>query len=404
MLKKYSKEELYKMDAIEVYKLVLEGKHIKRFPIGFWEQSEAIDNAIKCTKFLFLNILKLEEEDILDIISIKLLQKYKLSGMLKACFNTAPYELINTMYPGKFHPWELKNSPNGIWTKENMIKATKWLIEEKLQLTDEQLKEQLSIKLFEENGLLGMLQVMGNSSPYEAINLAYPGKFHPWEFKIAPKHYWNKETGIEATKWLIEEKLKFTNDELREQLSQNLFNSNGLVGMLDVCFNDSPYEAINSAYPDKFKSWEFKYVSRNYWTIERGIEATKWLIEEKLQLKSDEDFKNKISKTIFMDNGLAGMYQICFNGDLYTALNNVYPNRFKPWQFKQVPKGYWESEDNCIKAIKWLVEEKLRVNSIEELSYNLFKENGLCWMLEVGFNGDYNKAIMTAYPKVFNFK
>ena len=98
------------------------------------------------------------------------------------------------------------------------------------------------------------------------------------------------------------------------------------------------------------------------------------------------------------------MYQICFNGDLYTALNSVYPNRFKPWQFKQVPKGYWKSEDNCIKAIKWLVEEKLKVNSIEELSYNLFKDNGLYWMLIVSFEGDYKKAIMTAYPKGLYFK
>lgn len=34
-MKKYTKEELLKMDAVEVYKLVLEKKHLKKFPTGF---------------------------------------------------------------------------------------------------------------------------------------------------------------------------------------------------------------------------------------------------------------------------------------------------------------------------------------------------------------------------------
>ena len=34
-MKKYTKEEINKMDAIDIYKLVLEQKHIKKFPHGF---------------------------------------------------------------------------------------------------------------------------------------------------------------------------------------------------------------------------------------------------------------------------------------------------------------------------------------------------------------------------------
>ena len=49
--------------------------------------------------------------------------------------------------------------------------------------------------------------------------------------------------------------------------------------MLNTCFNNSPYQAINTAYPNKFKEWEFNLVPKNFWTTEKGAEATRWLIE-----------------------------------------------------------------------------------------------------------------------------
>ena len=107
-----------------------------------------------------------------------------------------------------------------------------------------------------------MLQYCFNSSLYQAINTTYPNKFKEWEFKRTPKNFWTKEKGIEATKWLIEEKLKLTDDELKEQLSVKLFKDNGLVGMLKYCFNNSPYRAINETYPNKFKPEDFKNSSK----------------------------------------------------------------------------------------------------------------------------------------------
>ena len=84
---------------------------------------------------------------------------------------------------------------------------------------------------------------------------------------------------VKVTKYLVEEKLKLSDEELKEQLSLKLFKDYKLGGMADICFNNSPYQAINTAYPDKFKEWEFKNTSRDFWTKDKGIEATKWLIE-----------------------------------------------------------------------------------------------------------------------------
>ena len=335
-MRKDTKEELFKMDAVDVYKMVLKGDTIKAFPKGFWQQPEAKQNASKCTRYLIEEILKYDEKKIKEKNSKSIFSKNKLAGMLATCFNYSPYEVIDNAYPNKYKEWEFKAVPQGCWdNKENGIKATKWLIEEKLKLSDEELKKQLSQKLFKDNGLVGMLQRCFNHSPYEAINAAYPNKYKEWEFKMTPIGYWdNKENGIKAIKWLIEEKLKLSDKELKEQLSVNLFKDNGLGGMLQHCFNYSPYKAINTTYPNKYKEWEFKMTPIGYWSSkENGIKATKWLIEEKLKL-SGEELKEQLSQKLFIENGLRGMLQHCFNSSPYEAINTAYPNRFKKSDFK----------------------------------------------------------------------
>ncbi|MBQ3420479.1 MAG: DUF4046 domain-containing protein [Romboutsia sp.] len=339
-MKKYTKEELYKMDAVEVYKLVLKGNVVKTFPAGFWQQADAKENAAKCTRYLIEEILKYNEDDIKKNLTSKLLRDNKLSGMLLKCFKNSPYQALNNAYPNKFKEWELKIVPMGYWNnKENAIKATKWLVEEKLKLSDEEIKKQFSQKLFIENGLGGMLAICFNYSPYEAINKVYPNKFKEWEFNYVPMGYWeNKENGIKATKWLIEEKLKLSDDEVRKKISAKLFIENGLSGMLQYCFKNSAYKAINSVYPNKFKEWELENVPRCYWqNKENTVKAVKWLIEEKLKL-SDDEVRKKLSAKLFENNGLGGMLQRSFDGSPYKAINNAYPNKFRKNDFKTYKK------------------------------------------------------------------
>ena len=96
------KKEWFKMDAIDVYKIVLKGYIIKTFPNGFWQQPEAKQNAIKCTRFLIEEMLKYDNEMIKEKNSKKIFNENKLSWMLNVCFNGSPYEAINTAYPNKF--------------------------------------------------------------------------------------------------------------------------------------------------------------------------------------------------------------------------------------------------------------------------------------------------------------
>ena len=55
-MKKYTNDELLRMDAVEVYKLRLDRK-IHRFPSGFWQLSEGKENAKKCVIYKIRIIL-----------------------------------------------------------------------------------------------------------------------------------------------------------------------------------------------------------------------------------------------------------------------------------------------------------------------------------------------------------
>ena len=46
--------------------------------------------------------------------------------------------------------------------------------------------------------------------------------------------------------------------------------------MLKYCFNNSPYEAINITYPNKYKEWEFSNITIGFWeNKQNGVKATK---------------------------------------------------------------------------------------------------------------------------------
>lgn len=259
-MKRYNRADLFKMDAVEVYKLVLEGCVVKKFPDGYWRNGDSKKNATKCTKYLVEEILGYSDKELKENCTKEMFVKNKLGGMLQYYFKNSPYNAINNAYPGKFKEWEFKYVPMGYWRdKENAINAIKWMIEEKLKYSDKELKENLTYNTFRSYGLAGMMQHCFNNSPYNAINSAYPGKFKEWEFKYVPMYYWkNKENGVKATKWMIEEKLSLSEKEIKEKLSAKLFIDNGLHGMLHHCFNNSPYEAINYAYPNKYRKTDFK--------------------------------------------------------------------------------------------------------------------------------------------------
>ncbi len=301
----------------------------KRFPMGTWIYFDVVDYnaAAIVTKAMIEDVLKWSEEDVVKKLGTKTFKDNGLKGMLTNVFDGSSYAAINNAYPGKYKPWQFEHVPKSYWTKETAVEATIWLIEEKLKWSEEELLKKLSTKTFYDNGLRGMLNAVFVNSPYAAIDNAYPGKYKPWQFAYVPNSYWTKENAIKATKWLIEEKLKWSEEELFKRLSIKVFRKYDLSGMIQHVYNYSSYSAINSAYPDKYKPWQFEHVPKSYWTKERAVEATIWLIEEKLKW-SEEELLKKLSTKTFYDNGLRGMLTQVFVNSPYAAINNAYPGKY----------------------------------------------------------------------------
>jgi hypothetical protein len=262
---------------------------------------------------------------------------------------------------------------------------TRYLIENILNWTDDDIKEKLRKSTFRNNSLGGLICIKYNDSAFAAITAAYPEKnFHPWDFVNAPNDYWQREKGrenaIAATKWLIEDKLKWTEHDIIENLNQEVFVKNNLLGMLKKAFNCSMFEAIDATYSGKFKKWQIgDHVKNDYWNKDEGIIAVKWLIEDKLKW-NDKDIKENYSRQIYRDNNLYGMIQRCFNSSPFEAINSTYPNRFKEWELPHVPRGFWNSKENCINAATWLIEEKLEMDittAKQKLSYKHFNANNI---------------------------
>lgn len=149
--------------------------------------------------------------------------------------NMGPVEIYQYVLSEKY----IKKFPKYFWEKleslEYAREILKWLIEEKLGWTDEEIKKNYSAQLLKDNKLSGMFKTLFDNSSYSVINFIYPNKFKPWEFKHAPKNFWNQETMTKAIKWLIEDKLKLLDEQILE-ISCQTFIDHGLWGLIGTFF------------------------------------------------------------------------------------------------------------------------------------------------------------------------
>jgi hypothetical protein len=207
------------------------------------------------------------------------------------------------------------------------------------------------------------------------------------------------------TRYLLEDKLGIRVDDIPRAIHKKLFYENGLTWMLGSCFDWSPYKAIDNAYPGRFHKWQFNV--KGMWQgpdrFKLAAEATRWMIE-KVEGVSIEEIPQRISATTFGKYNLRGMLSVCFRGSFFRAIENAYPGRFHPWEFRNVPKNFWQGETGLInarRATRWLCEEILRVpreRVFQDVTYHLFREHGLGGMLTGCFSGSSIQALHNAYP------
>lgn len=148
-----------------------------------------------------------------------------------------------------------KRFPSGFWKTVDTAnyadarEITIYLIENILQWDDEKIKNELDSEVFFKYKLKGMLYALFNDSVFKAINNAYPGRFKQWELICTPRNFWNEKSAKAATIWLFKEKLKWSDAEIKEKASKQVFIENGLYSMMHNIFGNNVSLIISNAFP-----------------------------------------------------------------------------------------------------------------------------------------------------------
>lgn len=226
---------------------------------------------------------------------------------------------------------DLKRFPNGYFLSSMAYDRARdiiqYIVEEYKKWNREQVLANFNMKTIKEFKLNGMINSL-KLSIFELLNIAYPDMYKPWELKMAPQGYWNQDTIIEATKWLIVEKLGWNKKDIAEKLTKNTFIENGLGGLIsDELICGSVYKCLQLAFGQDFiEPWELKCTPMSYWNLETAKLPVYYLIDELGLAKEDLLFLNE---EIIKDLGFYSAYTNIFNENLVEMLNNAFPGEYK---------------------------------------------------------------------------
>ncbi|QWH64238.1 DUF4046 domain-containing protein (plasmid) [Bacillus mycoides] len=147
---------------------------------------------------------------------------------------------------------------------------------------------------------------------------------------------------------------------------------------------------------------------RHTWTEDINRElakrVTKYLIENVLEWEAEE-IKKQWCKKLIKKYKLGGVFGIVYQASPYTRLNDLYPGRFKEWEFQKssVPANFWTKEQG-LKALRWTIEEKEKLTTeqlLQVYSKRWLNKNGLSTPLHKYWRGSPYAMLKALYPEIF---
>jgi hypothetical protein len=233
-----------------------------RAPQGYWKGVRGREQAIDALRTVLART-GYAPENFPKLLGSDFFEEFKIGVPLARIFGGNRFEYLD---PDRYHAWEFAYTPRKYFdATENVIKAVKWLVEEKLDYKMDELtvadvwRERIALRVTKEMfSSHGLRELMASyPSPEPVLRLAYPDKFLPWSF--SGKNKWSGEKGKQlaaaATRWLIEEYAKLS--PRSSAVNYDFFRFNGLLGMItakSAGFESSPRKVLENAYPNLFQS------------------------------------------------------------------------------------------------------------------------------------------------------
>ncbi|MEI4616949.1 MULTISPECIES: DUF4046 domain-containing protein [Bacillus cereus group] len=132
--------------------------------------------------------------------------------------------------------------------------------------------------------------------------------------------------------------------------------------------------------------------------------VTKYLIENVLEWEGEE-IKQQWCKKLIKKYKLGGVLGIVYQASPYTMLNDLYPRRFKEWEFQQssVPANFWTKEKG-LEVLRWTIEEKEKLTTeqlLQVYSKKWLIKNQLERPFRVHWGSSPYAMLNDLYPKRF---
>ena len=239
------KIDLFGLSSIDIYTCLLRGE-IAKFPNNFVTR----DNMKEIIRYVILTEKKLSRKEICDKISFDYLAQYKLKGSRHA-FDYSIFELVKYCFPElDIKNWELKKVSNNFWKEEkNIIEYMNWLVEkEKIDTTKISDLKKIDANLIDKN--FGRKARQYSNGIYNLILIVSKIDVKEWQVMNVSK--WDDIKAAQAIKWLVEEKLKWSDNDIAQKMNVKVFEENDLGGLIKNYFRHNVINALNLTYPGKF--------------------------------------------------------------------------------------------------------------------------------------------------------
>lgn len=385
------------LETIEIYKSILRGT-TNRFPYEFWQGEDARYRAIVCIKYLFFEHLKLSREEILQGNPRKLIHDNYLNSVFMF-IETDIYSILKLV----FDDITIKDVSSSLYYKKT---------------TDTHRKTLSDIDL-EDMDVLDVYKLM------------LDGKLCK-----SPKEYMTKDRVKICLKYLFEDLLKFTREDICTKITKGLLRDykleslvivhwhNDIIGMITELYpdiapgeiiyfknitklSDNHKKIINSIEPSNADPIEiYKLVlskqldkfPRNFWTEDNIKKCVLYLIHE-IKGWTNEDALSKLTIKDIEDNCLSGILHVT-GKKTHDVFNYVFGETSK-WELRQVPNRTFNNREETKQYLRYLFEETLKWSKediINKFTNKTLKDNKLTGCLKHALNGNSVRAIIIAYP------
>jgi len=299
----------------------------------------------------------------------------------------------------------------------NSVPATvvKGLIENVWQLKEEEIPG-VSYEMFVKSGMSHFLWAFYRNSPMKAVQDAYPNRFFEWQFNRVRDGFWDGEQGlrnaVDAVRWLCQ---KYSYDGKGNlTIGEKEIRKEGLGVMLARQFNNSPFLAMQSVFPD-LKPWQAKQITRGFYDNpgNQRLALDSLLLNLSIpsfaNLTSEEiyDYNSRQIRKGHLENyGLRSLLARHGNS-AYSCFRDVYPGKVHPWFFSGV-KNHVAPREEAAQAFRWLFENYFKIPKQDIPAYatcELFWQVGFSRIMtrrDLKLNSSPYAAVNLAYPGEFS--